>query len=104
MNENPKEYEEALKEDLKAYTKLEKINKSDEFNDFFDLQISTVTQKMLSIFTGNGPKDWEEFQRIRGEVVAYLYPIQQIRGAKVLKNQLQNQLNEMYNTEPSWHP
>lgn len=101
MNQDPKQYEEAIREDLKAYTKLEKINKSDEFNDFFDLQISTVTQKMLSAFTGTGPKDWDEFCRIRGEVVAALYPIQQIRGAKVLKQQLQEQLNTIYNTEPN---
>lgn len=99
--EDPKQYEEAIKQDLKAYSKLEKINKSDEFNDFFDLQMTTVVQKMLSVFTGNGPKNWEDFQRIRGEVVAYLYPIQQIRGAKVLKRQLKDQLDQLYNTEPS---
>jgi hypothetical protein len=99
--EDPKQYEEAIKQDLKAYAKLEKINKSDEFNDFFDLQVTTVTQKMLSMFTGTGPKDWNEFCRIRGEVVAALYPIQQIRGAKVMKHQLQEQLNAMYNTEPN---
>lgn len=98
--DDPKQYEEALKQDLKAYSKLERINKSDEFNDFFDLQVSTVVQKMLSLFTGKGPKNWDEFCRIRGEVIGVLYPIQQIRGAKVLKKQLQDQLNTIYNSEP----
>lgn len=99
--DDPRKYEEGLKEDLKAYSKLEKINKSDEFNDFFDLQISTVTQRMLSLFTGLEAPNYEKYLQIRGEVVAMLYPIQQVRGAKVLKKQLQEQLNTMYNTEPS---
>lgn len=92
--------EKALKQELKSYSKLEKINKSEEFNDFFELQIDTVAQKMLQCFTGEGPKNYDEFCRIRGEVIAYLYPIQQIRGAKILKQQLMKQLNEYYNTEP----
>lgn len=91
--------EEGIKQDLKAYKKLEKINKSDEFNDFFQLQITTVTQKIMNCFSGTGPKDWDEFCKIRGEVVAALYPIQQIRGAKFMSKQLQEQLDQMYNKE-----
>lgn len=94
-----KQYEQALKDDLKSYKKLEKINSSDEFNDFFNLQISTVVQKMLALFTGKGPKDWDEFCRIRGEVIAMLYPIQQVRGAKHLAKQLQEQLDSIYNQQ-----
>lgn len=99
MDDNKKAVE-AIQQDLKSYQKLERINKSDEFKDFFDLQIDTVAKKMLACFTGNGPKDWEEFQRQRGEIVAYLYPIQQIRGASYMKKQLTEQLNAYYNTEP----
>ena len=101
--DDPKQYEQAIQEDLKNYAKLSRINTSAEFNDFFELQITTVTQKMLSLFTGTGPKNWEDFCRIRGEVVGMLYPIQQVRGAKVMQAQLREQLNSMYNTEPSWH-
>lgn len=90
---------EAIAEDLKAYKKLEQINKSDEFNDFFELQISTVVQKMLTCFTGTGPKNYDDFCRIRGEVIGMLYPIQQIRGAKALQKQLQEQLDNIYNQE-----
>lgn len=92
-------HEEAIKKDLQNYKKLSKINKSDEFNTFFDLQIDTVTQKMLTCFTGTGPKDWDEFCRIRGEVVAYLYPIQQVRGADIMAQQIKKQLDEYYNTQ-----
>lgn len=95
--EKVKQYEAALKEDLKNYKKLEQINKSDEFNDFFELQVTTVVGKMLQCFTGTGPKDWDEFCRIRGEVIGMLYPIQQVRGAKAMQKQLKEQLDSMYN-------
>lgn len=97
--ENEKKAKDALESDLKAYKKLDKINNSDEFNDFFDLQISTAVQKMLLCFTGTGPKNYDDFCRIRGEVVALLYPIQQIRGAKALQKQLTDQLDNIYNKQ-----
>lgn len=92
-------YKDALNQDLKNYKKLEKINSSEEFNTFFDLQVDTVVQKMLACFTGTGPKDWNEFCRIRGEVIAYLYPIQQIRGSKAMQKQMKEQLDDYYNKE-----
>jgi hypothetical protein len=88
---------DAINEDLRAYKKLEKINNSQEFDDFFQLQITTVVQKMLSCFTGKGPQNWDEFCKIRGEVVGMLYPIQQVRGAKVMAQKLQEQLDAYYN-------
>ncbi len=94
-----KAHKDALEQDLKNYKKLEKINGSEEFNTFFDLQVDTVVQKMLACFTGTGPKDWDEFCRMRGEVVAYLYPIQQIRGAKAMQAQMKEQLDAYYNKE-----
>lgn len=90
-------HQEALNEDLKAYKKLDKINNSTEFDDFFKMQITTVTQKMLSCFTGSKPLSYEEYLAVRGEIIAYLYPIQQIRGAKVMAKQLQDQLDAYYN-------
>ena len=92
-------HEQALKDEMKVYSKLEKINNSEEFNDFFDLQIDTVVKKMLTCFTGTGPQNWDEFCRIRGEVIGVLFPIQQIRGAKYMKTQLKSQIDEYYNTE-----
>lgn len=90
---------EALEAELRNYTKLEGINKSEEFKLFFDLQVDTVVQKMLACFTGKGPQDWDEFCKIRGEVIGMLYPIQQVRGAKALKAQIKEQLDIYYNTE-----
>ena len=94
-------HKKALEDELRAYTKLDKINKSQEFNDFFDLQVDTVVKKMLTCFTGTGPQNWDEFCRIRGEVVGALFPIQQVRGAKSIASEIKSQLNEYYNSEPS---
>lgn len=96
--------EKGLKEDLKAYKKLDKINDSQEFNDYFQYQITQVVQKMVSCFTEPGdkskaPKNWDEFCRVRGEILAALVPIQQIRGAKFVTKQLQEQLDQMYNNK-----
>ena len=99
MNDDPHQLKESMEAELKSYSKLEKINKSDEFNDFFDLQMDTAVQKMLSVFTGKGPANWEEFARVRGEVIGILVPIQQIRGAKFVKKKIQEQLTEYYNKE-----
>lgn len=100
MEDQAAQHKAALEQELKSYSKLDKINNSDEFNDFFDLQVDTVTKKMLDCFTGTGPQSYDEFCRIRGEVIGILYPMQQVRGAKVIKKQIREQLNDYYNTQP----
>jgi hypothetical protein len=85
-----------LKDDIKHYEKLSKINDSQEFNDFFDLQIKTVADKLLWSVTGDNIKSWDDFCKLRGEIIAYLYPIQEIRGSKAMKKQLTDNLNEYY--------
>lgn len=99
MNPEQEQYKKGIEDDLKAYKKLEKINNSDEFNDFFNLQVDTASKKIMTAFTGDGPKDWDAFCKLRGEVVGILYPMQQIRGAKAVQAQLKEQLNTYYNTE-----
>lgn len=91
--------EDGLKQDLKAYKKLDSINNSPEFDSFFQYQITQVVQKMLKMFTESGPKTWDEFCRLRGEVLGALVPIQQVRGAKYVAKQLQDQLDQMYNSK-----
>lgn len=93
-------HKRALEDDIKNYKKLDKINQSEEFNTFFDLQINTVALKMLAMFTGKGPDNWDEFCKQRGEIIAYLYPIQQVRGAKAMQQQITDNLNTYYNTQP----
>lgn len=91
--------ENGIKKDIRNYEKLEKINKSDEFNDFFNLQIETVANKILWAFVGDNVKDWDSFCKVRGEVVAYLYPIQEVRGAEQMKKQLVDSLNQFYSRQ-----
>lgn len=91
--------EDGIKKDLKNYKALDRINKSDEFDTFFKLQIRTAAAKMFEAFTGTGPKNWDEFCKIRGEVIAILYPIQEIRGSKAMIKQLEEQLESFYNKQ-----
>lgn len=90
-----------LQEDIKAFKKLAKLNKEDEFNAYFDLLLRTVAAKMMWAFTtgkdGDNVKNWEDFCKVRGEITAYLYPIQEIRGAEGMVAYLQEQLDNHYN-------
>lgn len=95
----PLPQDEALKEDLKAWTELDKINQSAEFNTFFDLQVNTIVNKMLACFSGKGPENWDEFCKIRGEVVATLSPIQYIRDSTAMKAKIKEQINQIYNKQ-----
>lgn len=88
--------EDALRKDIKNYEKLSKINKSQEFDDFFQLQLDTAAQKMVWAFVGDNIKSWDDFCKARGEITAYLYPIQEIRGADAMKKQLLDNLNQYY--------
>lgn len=97
--QDQEQYKKSIEDDLKAYKKLDKINDSDEFNDFFELQVDMVAKKMLAAFTGEGPKDWNAFCKLRGEVVGALWPMQQVRGAKAVQKQLREQLSSFYNSE-----
>lgn len=90
-------HKQGLNDQLKAYQKLKKINSSVEFNDFFDLIIKTASDKMIWAFTGDNIKTMDDFYKVRGEVISYLYPIQEIKGADAMSKQLTQQLNEYYN-------
>lgn len=63
---------------------------------FIDLLIRTVSQKMLGMFIGDSIKTWDDYLKLRGEIVAYMYPIQEVRGAKAMEETLTKQLNEYY--------
>lgn len=95
MNEDEK-YKEGLEEDLKAIKKLKKIGDSQELNDYFNFVLDTVAKKITLAFTSEGIKSWDEFLKLRGEIVAYLYPIQEIRGAEAAEKQIKDQLNQYY--------
>lgn len=88
--------EDNIRKDIRNYEKLSKIKNSDEFKDFFELQLNTVTQKMLLAFTSDHIKSWEDFVKVKGEVTAYLYPIQEVYSADAAKKQLLASLKEYY--------
>ena len=94
-----KKHEDGLKQEIKALDRLRKINQSEEFNAYFDLILKTVADKMIWTFTGDNIKTWDDFLKVRGEIVAYLYPIQEIRGADAMKQHLEEQLQTYYGQE-----
>jgi hypothetical protein len=88
--------QEAIRKDIKNYAELKAINNSSEFDRFFKLQIDTVVAKILAVFTGKGPENWDEFCKVRGEIIAMLYPIQEVRGAETMIKHLTEQMNNYY--------
>lgn len=97
MNEeNLDKQAEALIEDMKAYSKLKKLSKNDELNEFMDLLVRTASQKMVWAFTGDNIKSWDDFCKVRGEIVSYLFPIQEVRGAEAMEKHIKQQLDTYY--------
>lgn len=91
-----KAHREGLESDLRALEKLKRINDSQEFNDYFDLILKTASEKMVWAFVGDNVKTWDDFLKVRGEVVSYLFPIQEVRGADAMEKHLKEQLDSYY--------
>jgi len=91
-----KAHKEGLEEEVKTYAKLKRLNQSQELSDFLDLLVKTSAQKMIWAFIGDNVKTWDDFLKVRGEVVAYMYPIQEIRGADAMEKHLKGQLDSFY--------
>lgn len=96
MEDEAKAHEANLKEQMKVYAKLKKINKSAEFIEFFDLITKTAADKMVWAFMGDNVKTMEDFYKVKGEITSYLYPIQEIRGADAMSKHLKEQLDSYY--------
>lgn len=92
-----KEYAKGIKKDIKGYKKLKSLNKSEELDTFLDLLVKTAGDKMVWAFTGDNIKSWDDFCKVRGEIISYLYPIQEIRGADSMVKHLEQQLDSYYN-------
>lgn len=101
--DDAKNVEKGLQEQIKAYKKLQKIAESQEFQDYFDFQMKTVADKMLWSFTtgkdGDNVKNWDDFCRVRGEIVARLQPLQDVYGSKQMVNYLKQQLDMYYKNQ-----
>lgn len=95
--EQSKQHQEALKNDTKAYKCLKRASESEEVNEILELFIRTASQKMTQAFTADAIKSWDDFCKFRGEIQAYLYPIQEVKGADAMVKRLEEQLKEYYN-------
>lgn len=96
-------FKKAQEDQIKAFDKLRKISDSDEFKEFFEFQMKTVADKLIWAFTtgkdGDNVKNWDDFCKVRGEVIARLQPIQDINGAPEMVKYLKQQLNNYYNKQ-----
>lgn len=94
---------DSIKEEILAYRSLQGIADSEGFEEFFKLLIKTVADKMIWTFTsgkdGDNIKNWEDFCKVRGEVIARLQPIQEIKGAKAIADHMQEQLDTYYSKQ-----
>jgi hypothetical protein len=94
---------DALKEDIKYYQDLKKVASNPDVKPLFDLMLKTVADKMIWTFTtgkeGDNVKSWEDFCKVRGEVIARLHPIQEALGAGSMEKYLKEQLDKFYSAE-----
>lgn len=88
-----------IKKDINAYKKLSSINKSKEFDEFFELLLKTVSQKMIHAFTSDKIKTFDDFLLLKGEIISYLYPIQEVKSADAMAKHLEEQLNQYYKVD-----
>ena len=97
------DHQKALEEQIKAYTKLKKISNSDEFKEYFEFLIKITADKMLWAFTtgknGDNIKNWDDFCKVRGEIIARLQPVQEIYGAESITKTLKDQLDNYYRSQ-----
>lgn len=91
---------QAFEDQLKAYRKLENIKDTAEFKDFFEFQVKLVVDRILWTFMsgkeGDNVKNWDDFCKVRGQIMASLIPIQEIYGATALKQQVKQQIDSYY--------
>lgn len=89
-----------IKDQIKEYRKLQEVANDEAFQTFFDNQLKLVSEKLVWVFSagkdGDNVKDWEDFCKVRGEIVARLQPIQEVYGAEAMIEYLNQQLEVYY--------
>lgn len=79
---------------------LDNLKQLPGFDAYADLMIKTVADKMLWGFStgksGDNIQNWDDFCKLKGEVVARLQPIQDVYGAKHMIDYLRKQLQDYY--------
>lgn len=89
---------EALKKEIKVYTKLRQLKETSNFEDYLEFLGQSAAQQMINIFVGK-VKTYEEFLAVRGEVVAKMYILQELGGAKTVEIALLNNLKQYTNPQ-----
>lgn len=97
--QDPAKQEQALSEQVAFYRELQNVKNSPDVQKVLDLALKTAAEKTLQVFTSDKVKDWEDFTKERGEIVAYLYLVQEVRGAQAIADFFQTKLNELYPTD-----
>lgn len=95
---DPQKIEEATRQQINAYRALQDVANEDNFKTFFDMLIKDVATKMMFCFEGENIKNYEDFCRAKGEIVARLQPIQEVYSAEFMIAQLEQQL-QVYKQE-----
>lgn len=89
----------SLQDEILSYRKLQSVALTDEFQEYSNRLIKTVSEKMIYAFTADSIKTFDDFCRVRGEIVARLQPIQEVHGAGQIAESLEQRLKEFYTTE-----
>lgn len=99
METKPNDAKQAIQEDIKRYRELQAIADQEAFQAYSASLINTVVNKMIWAFTESNIKDWNDFCKLRGEVVARLQPLQEVHGAQAMIDHLTEQLNSYFNSQ-----
>lgn len=89
----------SLKEEIESYRKLQSVALTDEFQEYSNRLIKTVSEKMIYAFTADSIKTYDDFCRVRGEIIARLQPLQEVHGAGQIADSLDKRLKEFYASE-----
>ena len=88
--------QQALQEEIQAYRKLQSIGLTEEFQEYSNKLLKTVTDKMIYAFTSDNIKSIEDYYRVKGEIIARLQPLQEVFEAGAIAENLQSKLKEYY--------
>lgn len=101
MGPTPEQAKKSIEKDLNAYRELRSVAKSKEMDTFLDLLIKTAAEKMVWSFIGDNIKSYDDYLKVRGEIVSYLFGVQEVRGADVMVKHLESQLKTYYTSSTS---
>lgn len=94
--QDPAKVERSIQEEITKLRALQSVADSEQFEAYFDFLLKTVAEKLLWAFTtgkdGDNIKNWDDFCKLRGEVVARLHPIQEVYGSTGMIERLQTSL------------